>query len=328
MLLILVHLRKELIWYYQDGASRIFPDKWESYVEPIPEVSTATLWRWTAWMLVLSVHRFFPPQVLWFCYDGRAPWKTCSIRAVPEIILGGAHFFWRPLHPQDTHGVGAPPPPGHVSALINLPHYGSNMPWPPGQITPPSPTPRTYCQQNTLPPPDKKVSAAHPFPRIILEQPLDYKLGWPMCTRPCFQVERFDMMSAYYRRLTGDDEDVKLKCARSWSNWEMSTSRLLEDKDMLKRTESDTFALQFARIEWWVGNIIINISVWKNIPRFVVGRASGVLVIFQPLFCPWRLLPLWWPDPRRCTQDPRHSMHYRTGSIWCGLPCWYSMATS
>ena len=80
--------------------------------------------------------------------------------------------------------------------------------------------------------------------------PLDYKLGWPICTRPCFQVERCDMMSAYYRRLTGDDEDVKLKCARSWSNWEMSTARLLEDKDMLKRTESDTFALQFARIEW------------------------------------------------------------------------------
>ena len=51
----------------------------------------------------------------------------CVLRAVPEIILGGGIFF-RPLHPQDTHGVGAPRPPGHVSALINPPYYGSNTP--------------------------------------------------------------------------------------------------------------------------------------------------------------------------------------------------------
>ena len=50
------------------------------------------------------------------------------LRAVPEIILGGGTFFFRPLHPQATHGVRAPRPPGHASALINLPHYGSNMP--------------------------------------------------------------------------------------------------------------------------------------------------------------------------------------------------------
>ena len=51
-----------------------------------------------------------------------------ALRAVPEIILGGHFFFFRPLHPQDTQGVRAPRPPGHVSALINPPHYGSNMP--------------------------------------------------------------------------------------------------------------------------------------------------------------------------------------------------------
>ena len=85
-------------------------------------------------------------------------------RAVPEIILGGgvSHIFFRPLHPQDTQGVRAPRPPGHINALIKPPHCGSNMPWPPGQVTPPPPTPRTHCQQNTLPPPDKKVFAAPP----------------------------------------------------------------------------------------------------------------------------------------------------------------------
>lgn len=29
--------RSELLWYYQEGASHIYPDKWEDYLAPIPE---------------------------------------------------------------------------------------------------------------------------------------------------------------------------------------------------------------------------------------------------------------------------------------------------
>ena len=29
--------RAELLWYYQEGASWMFPDKWERFLEPIPE---------------------------------------------------------------------------------------------------------------------------------------------------------------------------------------------------------------------------------------------------------------------------------------------------
>ena len=28
---------KEINWFYQEGASYIFPDAWEKYIEPIPE---------------------------------------------------------------------------------------------------------------------------------------------------------------------------------------------------------------------------------------------------------------------------------------------------
>jgi len=56
-------------------------------------------------------------------------------------------------------------------------------------------------------------------------------------------------MSAYHRRLTGSDPDTQLECARCWSAWEMSTSRLIVDHDLLKRVDSDTWALQFAKIE-------------------------------------------------------------------------------
>ena len=35
--------RRELIWFYQDGASIIFPDAWEGYLKPIPEVKIKSL---------------------------------------------------------------------------------------------------------------------------------------------------------------------------------------------------------------------------------------------------------------------------------------------
>ena len=103
--------------------------------------------------------------------------QVLYIRAVPEIILRGwATFFFRLLHPQDTHGVRAPQPPGHVSALINPPHYGSNMPWPPGQVTPPPPTPRTHCQQNTLPSTGQKSVCAPPPEHNFWNSPYRYQL--------------------------------------------------------------------------------------------------------------------------------------------------------
>jgi proline iminopeptidase len=35
--------RKELLWFYQEGASAIFPDLWESFLAPIPEVERGDL---------------------------------------------------------------------------------------------------------------------------------------------------------------------------------------------------------------------------------------------------------------------------------------------
>jgi proline iminopeptidase len=35
--------RSELLWYYQDGASHIYPDKWEGFLAPIPEAERGDL---------------------------------------------------------------------------------------------------------------------------------------------------------------------------------------------------------------------------------------------------------------------------------------------
>ena len=60
------------------------------------------------------------------------------------------------------------------------------------------------------------------------------------------------MMSAYYRRLAGTEEEEKLRCALAWSSWEMATARLKPDPELLKKTDNIVWSLQFARIEWCV----------------------------------------------------------------------------
>jgi proline iminopeptidase len=50
--------------------------------------------------------------------------------------------------------------------------------------------------------------------------------------------ERHDMMAAYHRRLTGDDEVEKLKAAKAWTTWEMGTSTLLSDPSKAHTTQA------------------------------------------------------------------------------------------
>ena len=62
-------------------------------------------------------------------------------------------------------------------------------------------------------------------------------------------MERHDLMSAYYRRLTSDDEKTRLEAAKAWATWEMATCKLEQSHEALARGEDAAFALKFARIE-------------------------------------------------------------------------------
>src|SRR5262245_40866165 len=46
--------------------------------------------------------------------------------------------------------------------------------------------------------------------------------------------ERGDMVQAYYKRLTSEDEGVRFEAARAWSIWEGSTSKLFPDKNLIE----------------------------------------------------------------------------------------------
>jgi len=62
-------------------------------------------------------------------------------------------------------------------------------------------------------------------------------------------AERDDLIGAFHRRLTSDDEATRLAAARAWSVWEGATSFLRLDPDFVAGHEDAAFALAFARIE-------------------------------------------------------------------------------
>ena len=62
-------------------------------------------------------------------------------------------------------------------------------------------------------------------------------------------VERHDLISAFHRRLTSDDPQLRLAAARAWAIWEGGTSYLEIPADYADTHGDAEFALAFARIE-------------------------------------------------------------------------------
>ena len=63
------------------------------------------------------------------------------------------------------------------------------------------------------------------------------------------EAERGDLIAAYHKRLTSDDESVRLEAARRGSIWEGGTSYLRVPDDYASSHGDAQFALAFARIE-------------------------------------------------------------------------------
>ncbi len=72
---------------------------------------------------------------------------------------------------------------------------------------------------------------------------------WQDYLAPIPEGERDDMVAAYYRRLTGDDEALRIQAARAWSLWEGRAATLLPDEDLRAHFADPGFALAMARIE-------------------------------------------------------------------------------
>lgn len=112
-----------------------------------------------------------------------------------------------------------------------------------------------------------------------------YPEAWQEYLKPIPENERHDMVSAYYRRLTGSDAGVSLEASRAWSIWEGSASYLNPPPadEIAADYGENKFALAFARVEahyFYNGifyqndnQILDNISKIRQIPTQIVhGR--------------------------------------------------------
>ncbi|KAN0139016.1 Alpha/Beta hydrolase fold [Lactarius tabidus] len=73
--------------------------------------------------------------------------------------------------------------------------------------------------------------------------------AWQDYLAPIPESEREDLITAYHSRLNSKDKETRLKAARAWSKWEMSTSKLYIDPAHVAAAEEDDWANAFARIE-------------------------------------------------------------------------------
>ncbi len=62
------------------------------------------------------------------------------------------------------------------------------------------------------------------------------------------EVERKDILHGYWRRIHGKNEEERKKFSLAWTKWEMATSKLFIDQELVNKGENEDFALRFAKI--------------------------------------------------------------------------------
>jgi len=72
---------------------------------------------------------------------------------------------------------------------------------------------------------------------------------WRDFLAPIPEEERDDLVGAYHRRLTGDNELARMAAAKAWSIWEGRTATLRPDPDTIGYFADPHHALAIARIE-------------------------------------------------------------------------------
>ena len=138
--------------------------------------------------------------------------------------------------------------------------------------------------------------------------------AWDSYLQAIPEVEHGDLISAYYRRLTSEDENVRNAAARAWSVWEGSTSYLVQNPDHIAHAGEDDFAVAFARIEchFFVnggffevdGQILRDIDSIRHIPGVIV---QGRYDVVCPMRSAWDLHKAWPESELHVVANAGHS---------------------
>lgn len=125
--------------------------------------------------------------------------------------------------------------------------------------------------------------------------------------------EQHDMVSAYYRRLTGEDEVTRMAAAKAWSIWEGRTATLRPSKSVIGHFGDPYTALSLARIEchYFMNNIFLDENqllrdayLLRDIPGVIV---QGRYDIICPIQSAWELHKAWPQAELKVIDDAGHS---------------------
>ncbi len=124
--------------------------------------------------------------------------------------------------------------------------------------------------------------------------------AWEAFLAPIPESERGDLIGAYYRRLTGDDEAEKIRAAKAWSAWEGGTVSFVPSQERIDSFSADAFAVAFARIEchYFVyrgfferdDQLIADAGKIRHIPGVIV---QGRYDVVTPMKTAWDLHRAW-----------------------------------
>jgi proline iminopeptidase len=136
---------------------------------------------------------------------------------------------------------------------------------------------------------------------------------WEEYLAPIPEDERGDLMAAYRKRLTGDDQQAKLRAAHAWTQWESRTITLLPSPEHQKSHAQDDSALAFARIEnhYFVnagfmeeGQLIRDAYKLHDIPGVIV---QGRYDVCTPARSAWDLHKAWPQAEFHLVDDAGHA---------------------
>ena len=127
------------------------------------------------------------------------------------------------------------------------------------------------------------------------------------------EVERDDLVRAYYERLTGEDELARMAAAKAWSAWEGNCSRLRPSAEAMAKFTKAHNALALARIETHYflnrafiaeNQILDNMERIRDIPgRIIHGRYDMICPLDNAL----ALYNAWPAAELHIVRDAGHS---------------------
>ncbi|MBK5930329.1 prolyl aminopeptidase [Halochromatium salexigens] len=136
---------------------------------------------------------------------------------------------------------------------------------------------------------------------------------WGDFLAPIPAQEQDDLLSAYHRRLTGDDPATRLTAAKAWSIWEGRCATLLPDKTIRSAFSDERLALSLARIEchYFVHQAFLrprqlldDASRLREIPGVIV---QGRYDLICPLRSAWELAAAWPSASLEIIDDAGHA---------------------